>query len=188
MFFTRQRPMISQRSRPRGFTLIEILVVVLVVSILMGVVVNSFSGVDREQTLRGYAERFALRIEIARDRALQSNREWGIYIDRDGVRFAEFDEINGEWLERADRPFTPDSFDAQVRFTVEVEELAGSLVSADNDDLGADEDEIPTVVLFSSGETTPFEIQIEPLDWETIPWLLNSDGFTRTSVSRGEEI
>ena len=164
-----------------GFTLIEILVVVLVVSILMGVVVGSFTGVDREQTFRGYAERLALRIEIARDKAMQANREWGVYLDRDGVRFAEFDEVNREWVTRGEKPFTPESFDTEVRFSVSVEELAGTLAEPDDDEEG-----IPDIVLFSSGETTPFEVTIEPLEFESLPWLLKSDGFTRTSVLRGE--
>ena len=168
-----------------GFTLIEILVVVLVISILMGVVVSSFTGVDREQTLLGYAERLALRIEMARDKALQSNREWGVYInDRDGVRFAEFDEVNGEWIEHSDKPFNADNYDAQVRFTVEVEEYAGALGAADED---TEDGGLPTIVLFSSGETTPFEITIEPIDWQTIPWRLASDGFTRTDVVRSDQ-
>ena len=94
--------------RGSGFTLIEILVVVLVVAILMGVVVGSFTGVDKEQELQGFAERLALRIELARDKALQSNKEWGVYIDEDGIRFAEFDEVNEEWLDRAERPALPD--------------------------------------------------------------------------------
>ena len=165
-----------------GFTLIEILVVVLVVSILMGVVVGSFGGVDREQNLRGYCERLALRIELARDKALQANREWGVYIDEDGVRFAEFDEVNAEWVERAERPFNMDAYDAEVRFEIEVEELPGILAAlADEDD-----EDLPVIVLFSSGETTPFEIQIEPNDWETTPWIVQSDGFIRTTVARGE--
>jgi len=167
--------------RQRGFTLIEILVVVIVVSVLMGVVVNSFTGVDREQTLRGYSERLALRIEMARDRALQANREWGMHIDDEGVRFAEFDEINGEWIARADKPFAGDTYDSEVRFGVEVEEMEGALRETEGE--GKD---IPDIVLFSSGETTPFEITIEPLEWQTTPWLLKSDGFTRTGISRGE--
>jgi general secretion pathway protein H len=168
--------------RIRGFTLIEILVVVLVVSILMGVVVSSFTGVDREQTFRGYAERLALRIEIARDKAMQANREWGVYLDREGVRFAEFDEINGEWVPRSEKPFMPDSFDTEVEFRVEVEEIPGAL----DQQADADDEDLPSIVLFSSGETTPFEITIAPVEWEAAPWLLASDGFTRTTVSRGD--
>ncbi len=166
----------------RGFTLIEILVVVLVVSILMGVVASSFSGSDREQTLRGYSERLALRIEFARDKALQSNREWGVFLDEEGVRFAEFDEINALWSPRSGKPFNADPYDHNVEFSVSVEDLPGTLQAPEDPD-----EDIPDIVLFSSGETTPFEITISPVEWETRPWLLTSDGFTRTAASRGDE-
>ena len=166
----------------RGFTLIEILVVVLVVSILMGVVAGSFSGSDREQTLRGYTERLALRIEFARDKALQSNREWGVFVDEEGVRFAEFDEINALWSPRGEKPFQADAYDRDVEFKVVVEDLPGNLQAPQDPD-----EQIPDIVLFSSGETTPFEITITPIDWETRPWLLASDGFTRTAATRSDE-
>jgi general secretion pathway protein H len=159
-----------------GFTLIEILVVVLVVSVLMGLVVGSFTGVDKEQELQGFAERLALKIEMARDKALQSNREWGVYIDKDGVRFAEFDEINAEWQDRIERPFNNDSYSQSVDIRVEATEFEGQLLG--------EEKELPKIVLFSSGETTPFEIEIEPRDWDTRPWLLSSDGFGRTDIAR----
>ncbi len=175
------------RTPTAGFTLVEILVVVLVVSILMGVVVGSFTGVDREQTLRGYCERLALKIEHARDKALQANREWGVYIDEDGVRFAEFDEINGEWIQRVEKPFAAEDYVEGLRFELEIEEIPGAL-ALNNQQPDEDEDEIPNIVLFSSGETTPFTLSVEPEDWETTPWLLRSDGFTRTSLERGDEV
>jgi general secretion pathway protein H len=172
----------AHRWSQTGFTLIEILVVVLVVSILMGVVASSFSGSDREQTFRGYSERLALRIEFARDKALQSNREWGVFLDEDGVRFAEFDEINAIWSPRADKPFNADAYDRNVEFELVIEDLPGNLQAPEDPD-----EEIPNIVLFSSGETTPFEISVIPIDWDTRPWLLTSDGFTRTAVTRSEE-
>ena len=149
----------------------------------MGVVVGSFTGADREQALRGYAERFALKIELARDKALQTNREWGVYIDDEGVRFAEFDEINAEWLERPERPFHTEELTASLDISVEAEKFTGA---QNNRGINSNEKKPPQLVLFSSGETTPFKIEIEPRDWETLPWLLESDGFTRTEISRDE--
>ena len=175
--------MFPRTRKTAGFTLIEILVVVLVVSILMGVVVGSFTGVDQEQSFRGYAERLALRIEMARDKALQANREWGVYLDRDGVRFAEFDEINGEWVARADKPFNGERYDTSVEFQVKVEALDGTLPTGEDED-----NPIPDIVLFSSGEVTPFEIIISPLEWQTRAWLLRSDGFTRTTLERIDSV
>jgi len=152
-----------------------------VVSILMSVVVSSFTGVDAEQELRGYAERLALRIELARDKAVQTNREWGVYVDEEGVRFAEYDEINIEWVPRAERPFTQEGYSADLTFEAIVEDAVKLTSDNDNDD-----DQPPTIVLFSSGETTPFELSIEHKDWQSQPWLLASDGFTRTELTRPE--
>lgn len=170
-----------QPPKPRrwsGFTLIEILVVVVVVAILMSVVVGSFTGVDKEQELRGFAERLALRIELARDKALQTNKEWGLYVDEDGVRFAEFDEINEEWIDRVERPFNNEPYTQLLDIRVEATEFATQLLGNDK--------ELPQIVLFSSGEATPFEIEIEPTDWAARSWLLSSDGFSRTDLVRGE--
>ena len=173
--------MIAKHHRNYGFTLIEVLVVVLVISILMGVVVNSLGGFDREQKFRGYAERLALRIEIGRDKALLANREWGVYLNEDGVKFAEFDEINRQWVIRSEKPFSSERYDAQVRFTIETEDLGRVL-----DELEDDQSATPDIVLFSSGETTPFEISVEPSLFESAAWQLHSDGFTRTQLSRDE--
>lgn len=166
--------------RAHGFTLIEVLVVVIVVGVLMSVVAAGFTGADREQALRGYTERLALRIELARDKAVQTNREWGMYVENDGIRFAEFDPVNAEWLPRGDRPFGQEGFARDLSFAVEVEAFAGLPDTEDTEDQ-------PDVLLFSSGETTPFSIQLEPRDWITAPWLLSSDGFTRTIAVRDED-
>ena len=170
-----------------GFTLIEVLVVVLLISILMSVVVGTFTGSNRDQVLLGYVERLALRIEMARDRAVQRNQEWGIYVERDGVRFAEFDTVNGEWLEKMERPFKRDpdaeglEFDAKVESYEALPTSAGGL---DDDEEG----EIPQIILFSSGEVTPFTLEVQPTEWEAPPWILTSDGFTRTAFERAEEL
>jgi len=164
--------------------------VVLLVSILMGVVVSSFTGVDQEQELRGYAERLAMRIELARDKALQANREWGAYVDQDGVRFAVFDEINGEWLPQAGRYFVAEDYSQTLDFTVEVESFEGHLATVEGDTVesGNEENEFPQIILFSSGETTPFVISLQPKDWLTAAWQLDSDGFSRTTLTRADQI
>ena len=74
-----------------GFTLLELLVVITLVAILTGTVVLGFAGADTQQEIRGFAQRFAYRIELARQQALQRNREWGVYVEEQGYRFAEFD-------------------------------------------------------------------------------------------------
>ncbi|MEM7002095.1 MAG: type II secretion system minor pseudopilin GspH [Pseudomonadota bacterium] len=161
-----------------GFTLIEVLVVITLISIIMATIVGSFSGADRTQQMQGYVERMAQRIEMARDRAIQTNHEWGIYVEDETVEFAEFDPVNGEWMPIQKRPFNPDQSDSELRFRAKVEAYAGQIDS--------DEDELPAIVLFSSGETSPFQILVEFTDFQDAePWVLFSDGFQRTDIRRG---
>ena len=180
--------MIRHMQQRRGFTLVEILIVLLVLSILMSVVVASFSGVDREQALRGYVERLALKIELARDRALQSNHEWGLYVEQDRVRFGEYDEANDRWRDRSEKPFHTDDYEQPLRFNVTVESALGlnERTSSERPTTARRDDELPSVVLFSSGETMPFSLTVEPVAWESVPWLIESDGFTRATAIRSD--
>ena len=92
-------------NRSGGFTLLEVLVVIVMVAVLTGTVMLGFTGADTEQRLRGSAEQLAYAIELGRQYALQRNREWGLYVDEDAVRFAEFDPEQQTWVEQTGRPF-----------------------------------------------------------------------------------
>src|SRR6056297_2461571 len=91
--------------RQGGFTLLEVLVVIVLVAVLSGTVIMGFTGADTEQRLRGSAEQLAYTIELARQYALQRNREWGMYVRPEAVEFAEFDPEQQTWVTQAGRPF-----------------------------------------------------------------------------------
>ena len=148
---------------------------VVLISIIMSVIVTSFGNTDRAYELRGYIERLALRIEMARDRAIQTNHEWGVFVEREGLSFAEYDPVSGEWLSRDRRPFNAETIAQALYYKAKVESYAGTT--------GGDEENLPDIILFSSGETTPFEISIEP-ESQKSRWKLESDGFSRTEVSQ----
>ncbi len=182
----------------RGFTLIEILVVVVVVSIAMSVVVATFGGSDRSQEYTGYMQRLALKVEMARDKAVQRNREWGLHVSEEGLSFSEYDAVNQLWVVQSQRPFNASEFARQLEFSIEVEAFAGIDVSAetfaqpaeDDYSLEGDADEeadFPDVVFFSSGEVTPFELTAEPRDWTAQPLVLASDGFSRAKVRESSD-
>jgi general secretion pathway protein H len=168
-------PLRSSRLSSAGFTLLEILVVIVIVGILTGTVIFSFTGADAEQRLKGAAHNLAARVELARQHALQRNREWGIYIERDSSRFAEFDQESGKWVVRENRPFAQSSLPDAVELRLKTEGV-GELPFADGKDL-------PQIVVFSSGEVTPFTIYLEP-DWDTLRWLVSSDGISRVAAER----
>ncbi len=164
-------------TRCGGFTLLELLVVVVLVAILTGTVILGFTGADAEQRLRGSASQLAYTIEMARQYALQRNREWGLYVEPDGVRFAEFDPDERVWQDQTQRPFGSLELMENLELRVESEGLE-ALSSAEREDL-------PQVILFSSGEVTPFTVYLEP-GWDTPVWQVRSDGISRTEAIRGD--
>ena len=160
--------------RNHGFTLIEMLVVVVIIGILASTVVLGFVGSDREQNLRTEAERLAALIEMARSEAVQRNEEWGVSINETSYRFLVFNPLNHSWVEQKKSPFHPRKT-ADVTLTVKVDQLTMPGETANGS--------APNIIMFSSGEQTPFEIEITP-QWKSNPWRVNSDGLSRTSAQR----
>jgi general secretion pathway protein H len=160
--------------RYRGFTLIEMLVVVVIVGILASTVVLGFVGSDREQNLRTEAERLAMLIEMARSEAVQRNEEWGVAIGPGGYQFLVFDSLKHRWVEQKDGPFRARKI-ADMTLSVQVDQLT----------MPGDKamENAPNIIMFSSGEQTPFDIEITP-QWKSDPWQVNSDGLSRTNAQR----
>ena len=174
-----------------GFTLLELLVVAAIVAILTGALALSFAGVDEEQRLRGMAERIGARVELARQYSLQRNREWGIYVEEDGYRFAELDPQQGRWVEQAERPFRADGLTPRISFRIEVDGFASDAFekqeseqeALEGEELEARRRNLPDIIVFSSGEVTPFRWYLEPA-WGSAPWVVASDGLAQTAVQR----
>ena len=162
----------------RGFTLLELLVVITLVAILTGTVVLGFAGADTQQEIKGFAQRFAYRIELARQQALQRNREWGVYVEEQGYRFAEFDPDVAEWIERSGRPFAHGEVPGYLTLRLETEGV-GEVPFGD-------EEALPKLLVFSSGEITPFTLYLNP-EIEAPVWLVSSDGLSRARAELESE-
>ena len=85
------------RSYSRGFTLVEILVVVLIIG--LGIAIVSFSiGGNQPLRLRNEARQFAGQLEMAANASTLGGEIWGVQIYRDTDRDSGQSHIGWRWL------------------------------------------------------------------------------------------
>ncbi len=135
---------------PRGFTLIEILVVVAIVGVIALVVTLSVTG-SGERQVRREAERFEALVGQACEQAELGGREIGVVVGGGGYAFRLM--AGNDWVD-----FPPESTLRPRRW------VGGLSVVLTRDgrsvDLGTAADATPQLVCFSSGERTPFALTL----------------------------
>ncbi len=186
---------------PAGFTLIELLVVIVILGILMGATVLNLNSGSDMRALDAYAQRMAQRIELARDRAIQNNQEWGLRVRREDYELLVFDDTSRQWVVQQQKPFQPDEPPFPITFDITVQENGwdnidteafGSLaptteVAVSGTGYGAPEPGdnktkvLPDVVFFSNGEASQFFVDVQP-PGDKGGFRLATDGFSATSV------
>ncbi|MDF0750549.1 type II secretion system minor pseudopilin GspH [Marinobacter sp. 71-i] len=159
------------RTRHSGFTLIEILVVLVVVGLLAALAVMTMGGSSREREMENEVRELYLLMQTAAEQAILNNTELGLILEDEGYRFVAWEDRSGEWKEPAEHMFRMRSFPEWITVTEYIE--------SDTPRLASEEDELrPDVVFFSSGETTPFELEFLVGRDDSRMHTIASDGFS----------
>jgi general secretion pathway protein H len=173
--------MMCLRGRCRGFTLIEILVVIVIVGIVMSIAVMSLSLVGGDRDVRDEVQRVIALLEVAQDESMLQGREYGLEFMQGSYRFVELDPFTGQWSEVIG--------DDTLRLRQLPEELELALFLEDRrvllqtDPGSTDDDErdvetyAPHVLIYSSGDMTPFELHfVRDVDDTTVAIRSDFDG------------
>jgi len=141
----------------RGFTLIEILVVVVIVGVLAVGAVLAIGTSKRDDALEKEAQRLEALISYAREHAELATREFGLRIEADHYEFLVYDPRRGIWHGAdADEVLRERALPIGLRFRLRIE---GRDVLLRPPKTG--EPLMPQLMLFSNGDVTPFELMLE---------------------------
>ena len=155
--------------KAHGFTLIEILVVVIIIATISGIALLSMNLIGDDRELDSERKRLATLIDLAQDEAMMQGREFGLEIMTSTYRFVEFDPFTSQWTEIVgDEIFRTRQLPEDMEFELYIEDKRVVLENDPHEFEEADEERrsvqtetyAPHLFLFSSGESTAFEIRL----------------------------
>jgi general secretion pathway protein H len=159
----------AQRHLATGFTLVEILVVLFIVSIMSGLVVANLPSFTRTEDFDTEARRIEVLLDMAREHAVVQAVEMGFSIEDEGYSFYYYDEMTQSWEQMQQAPFFTRKLPETIELSLEIVGKGFSLAD-DEDSKG------PKLLLLSSGETTPFELEI--FQAPDLSKVLQADGYS----------
>ena len=145
------------RADSAGFTLIEIMVVVVIIGVVAALMVLSFTLTGRDRELEKESDRLFALFTYAREQAELQTREYGVLFQDDGYEFLSYDVRRAIWRGVPDDEALvarrlPDGLG--VKLTVE----ARPVVLTRPKDA---RDKTPQVMIFSNGDLTSFAATLE---------------------------
>lgn len=156
----------------RGFTLIELMVVVLLVGLIASMVQFNVSGKRPEDVLQLESARFAAIFEIAAEYGMLNNIELGLIVKKDSYQFLGYDGT--QWTEIPEQDWQANvTMPAEVELTLELDDLPIEEPLLFNKDTFKEKDEedftllskeeqqkkvIPQVYILSGGDLSPFSV------------------------------
>ena len=157
----------------RGFTLVELMVVMVIIGVVIAGAILSFGGKGSDSDLQKETDRLKALIEYVQERAALQTVEYGLRCEQGGFRFVMYDSRAALWVE--------DPLDDQLRARPLLEGITLALNVEDRDVVLPKStpatretskasakatktlksaDLTPQIMLFSSGDMTSFKLTL----------------------------
>ncbi|MEO0423711.1 MAG: type II secretion system minor pseudopilin GspH [Pseudomonadota bacterium] len=166
-----------------GFTLIEVMVVIVVISLLAVAVVINLPSTSGDRMLEREVNRLTALLQMASEEALFQGRDLGLHIDLDSYSWHQFDPQGLNWIPLQDiEQLRPRELPELVEFELVVEGRGAKLTPSDKErrqlrqrdrEQGSEDDDesqtgaaqastvTPQVMVLASGELTPFALHFQ---------------------------
>lgn len=176
-----------------GFTLLEVLMVVLLVGVISGIAMLSLSPGGAERKLQDESDRLVTLLQQASDEAVMQNQEYGLKITDSGYLFLCLDEVKQRWNPcKNNQSFREHDMPEGLAIHVLREGRLTLPVSAENSDDSAEERQKgprinPDIFLLSSGEASPASLEIQVSDKPDIKQEIRIDELGRVHRDGDDE-
>lgn len=150
MIFAAAAPGLTKYKRARGFSLIELLVVIIIVSIVVSFTTLAIRGSDPDDLINTEAQRFNQLLELALEEATFKGLSYGIVFTPTSYTFVYLNDKNQWEALSGDQQLRKRQLEHNIQIDLEY--------SQNTDTKPADNKEqklAPQVLLYSSGEIDP---------------------------------
>jgi general secretion pathway protein H len=167
---TRRAPAAARTS---GFTLLEVLVVIVIIGIITSMAVVSTRVLGGDHEMDQEAKRLVALLTQAREDAMLQGRDLGLRLDTRGYDFLDYDARTDRWDLVTDDPMLrersfPDGLEAALWLESRPVKLAARAEPTERTPPA------PQVVVMASGDVVPFEIRLTRAGTEQVRTIAGS--------------
>lgn len=143
-----------------GFTLVEILVVVVIMAIVISLAVLSMGAAGHDTQLDDETRRIEGLMGLLHERAVLEGRDFGVRLDPTSYEFLTYDSIRNRWVRIVQEPeYRHRDLPKGLNFQLELDSQVVVLKAPDKD-LSTDVLPNPQLAIAASGEGTPFRLTL----------------------------
>ena len=147
--------------RNKGFTLVEILVVVVIMTVIIALAVLSIGVTGRDAQLDEETRRIEGLIGLLHERALLEGRDFGMRIEPTAYEFVVYEPIRGRWMAMdQDHEFRHRDLPKGLTFQLQLDSQTVVLKAIDRNLVSDQPLPNPQVAIAASGEGTPFRLTL----------------------------
>ncbi|HMI73577.1 MAG TPA: type II secretion system minor pseudopilin GspH [Steroidobacteraceae bacterium] len=147
--------------RSKGFTLVEILVVIVIMAVVISITVLSVSSTGRDSQLDEESRRIEGLIGLLHERALLEGRDFGLRIEPAAYEFVVYDPRRDRWMMLdQEREFRHRDLPKGITFQLQLDSHTVVIKPIDRN-LASGDQPNPQLAIAASGEGTPFRLTLQ---------------------------
>jgi general secretion pathway protein H len=147
--------------RSRGFTLVEILVVLLIITVVISLTVLTVTSTGRDAQLDEESRRIEGLVGLLHERALLEGRDFGLRIEPTAYEFVVYDTRRDLWLMLdQEREFRHRELPKGVSFQLQLDSQTVVIKAVDRN-LSSGPPPNPQIAIAASGDGTPFRLILQ---------------------------